>query len=73
MMYRYFYKDYTNITPSLGQERRDFRHTIQVGLSQPLNKWLYLNLNYEFIDSVSNLQSIDFTENIVSMSFSGTF
>jgi tetratricopeptide (TPR) repeat protein len=73
MAYRYFYKDYRNITPSLGQERRDFRHTIQVGFSQPLYKWLQLNLNYEFIDSVSNLRSIDFTENIVSMSFSGTF
>lgn len=71
--YRYFYKDYTNITPSLGQERRDFRHTIQVGLSQPLCEWLKLNLNYEFIDSVSNLQAIDFTENIASLSLSVTF
>ena len=71
--YRYFYKDYTNITPSLGQERRDFRHTIQVGLSQPLCEWLKLNLNYEFIDSVSNLRAIDFTENIASLSLSVTF
>jgi tetratricopeptide (TPR) repeat protein len=71
--YRFFYKDYRNITPSLAQERRDFRHTIQVGLSQPLSEWLKLNLNYEFIDSVSNLREIDFTENIASLSLSVTF
>ena len=73
LAYRYFYKDYKSITPSLGEERRDLRHTIQVGLSQPLNKWLQLNLNYEFIDSVSNLQSIDFTENIASFAFNVFF
>ena len=71
--YRYFYKDYRNITPSLGRERRDLRHTVQVNLSQPLCKWLQLNLNYEFIDSVSNLRSIDFTENIASLAFSVSF
>jgi len=71
--YRFFYKDYRNITPSLTRERRDFRHTIQVGVSQPLCDWLKLNLNYEFIDSVSNLRAIDFTENIASASLSVTF
>ena len=73
LTYRYFYKDYRDITPSLNRERRDLRHTIQVGLSQPLCEWLQLNLNYEFIDSVSNLQQIDFTENITSLSLSVAF
>jgi tetratricopeptide (TPR) repeat protein len=73
LTYRYFNKDYRNITPSLGQERRDFRHTVEVRLTQPLNEWLEVNLNYEFIDSVSNLQSIDFTENIASLAFSVSF
>ncbi len=73
LTYRYFYKDYKNVTPSLTRERRDLRHTIQVGLSQPLCEWLKLNLNYEFIDSVSNLRSIDFTENIASLALSVTF
>jgi hypothetical protein len=73
LAYKYFYKDYTNITPSLGQERHDLRHTIQVGVAQPLNTWLQLNLKYEFIDSVSNLQSIDFTENIASFNFNVFF
>jgi hypothetical protein len=73
LSYRYFYKDYTNVTPSLNQERRDFRHTIHVGLSQPLCEWLALNLSYEFIDSVSNLRAIDFTENVASLSLSITF
>ena len=69
LAYKFFHKDYKNITPSLGKERWDLRHTIQVGVTQPLNKWLQLNLKYEFIDSVSNLKSIDFTENIASFNF----
>jgi tetratricopeptide (TPR) repeat protein len=71
--YRYFYKDYKDITPSLGAERRDFRHSIQVGLTQPIYKRLKLNLNYQFIDSVSNLRQIDFTENIASLTLSLSF
>ena len=73
LTYRYFYKDYTEISPTLSRERRDLRHTIQVGLSQPLCDWLQLNLNYEFIDSVSNLRQIDFTENIASLALSVSF
>jgi tetratricopeptide (TPR) repeat protein len=73
LSYRYFYKDYSEITPSLGRERRDLRHTLGVKLTQPLSKCLTLNLNYEFIDSVSNLQQIDFTENIASLAFAVSF
>lgn len=73
LSYRYFYKDYSEITPSLGRERRDLRHTIAVKVSQPLSKCLTLNLNYEFIDSVSNLRQIDFTENIASLALSVSF
>ena len=71
--YRYSYKDYRNITPSLGRERRDLRHAIQVGLSQPIYKGLELNLKYQFIDSVSNLRQVDFTENIASLAFGVSF
>ena len=71
--YRYFNKDYKNVTPSLLARRRDERHTVQVSVSQPLNSWLQLNLKYEFIDSVSNLRQIDFTENIASLGLSVTF
>ena len=73
MSYRYFFKNYTSITPSLNGERRDERHTIAVKLTQPLSKCLTLNLNYEFIDSVSNLRQIDFTENIASLALSVSF
>lgn len=73
LAYKFFYKDYRNITPSLSRERYDLRHSIQVKLTQPLCKWLQLNLNYEFIDSVSNLQQIDFTENIASLALSVSF
>ncbi len=73
LSYRYFYKDYSEITPSLNNERRDLRHTIALKITQPLSKCLTLNLNYEFIDSVSNLRQIDFTENIASLMLSVTF
>lgn len=71
--YKIFHKDYKNITPSIGQKRNDTRHSFQVRLTQPLNKWLQLNLNYEFIDSVSNLRASDFTENIASFTLSASF
>jgi tetratricopeptide (TPR) repeat protein len=73
LAYKYFYKDYENITPSIGEVRQDYRHTIQVRVTQSLNSWLQLNLNYDFIDSVSNLKSVDFTENIASFAFNVFF
>ncbi|MEE8260064.1 MAG: hypothetical protein V3R14_03585, partial [Nitrospinaceae bacterium] len=71
--YNFFHKDYKHITPSLGKERYDLQHSFQVNLAQPLYKSLQLNLNYEYIDSDSNLQESDFTENIVSFAFSVAF
>jgi len=71
--YNFFHKDYKHITPSLGKERYDLQHSFQVNLAQPLYKSLQLNLNYEHIDAVSNLQESDFTENIASFAFSVAF
>ncbi len=71
--YQFFHKDYKHITPSLGRERYDLRHSFQMNLAQPLYKSLQLNLNYEYIDSVSNLRQIDFTENIISLNLKASF
>lgn len=71
--YRFFYKDYKNITPSLGRERHDRRDTIHVNMALPVYKNLQLDLNYQFVDSVSNLREIDFTENIASVGLSVYF
>jgi len=73
LAYRFFHKDYKNQTPSLGRERYDLRHTFQATVTQPITKCLDLVLNYEFIDSVSNLKQTDFTENIASVALSISF
>ncbi len=66
--YKYFFKDYRNLTASIGEERKDFRHSLQLGITQPVYKALLAKLDYQFIDSVSNLASSDFRENIVTLS-----
>jgi len=73
LAYRFFHKNYNNQTPSLGRERYDLRHTFQVTVTQPITKCLDLIMNYEFIDSVSNLKQTDFTENIASVALSISF
>ncbi len=71
--YRYFFKDYKKVTASIGEERADHRHTILFGVEQPLFKFLKLKLDYQYINSTSNLASSDFDENIVNFSLSAHY
>ena len=66
--YQYFLRDYENITPSIGRDRRDQRHTVSLGVRQPFSRYFAALLNYQYIDADSNLRTADFGENIVSMS-----
>ncbi len=68
LRYQYYLRDYDNITPSIGEEREDKRHTVTVALEHRLWKNFKLKLNYQYIDAISNLPSSDFNENIVSLS-----
>lgn len=65
--YNYSYKDYKNITASIGEKRDDYRNTAEVQIFQPIYKNLYTKLNYQYINSVSNLASSDYQENITTL------
>jgi len=73
LSYKFFIKDYNNITPSIGEERRDVRHTIQFGVIQPIYKNLEAKLKYKYIRAESNLPTSDFKENIVSLTLKTSF
>ena len=69
--YQYLTKDYSNITPSIGKERNDHRHTFGVKAHIDLSDAVFARLGYEYVDASSNLPSADFHENIVSVSLGG--
>ncbi|MCH8312219.1 MAG: tetratricopeptide repeat protein [Nitrospinae bacterium] len=64
--YKFFFKDYKNITASIGKKRDDFRHTAELQIFQPIYKNLHVKLNYQYIHSISNLASSDYQENVVN-------
>jgi tetratricopeptide (TPR) repeat protein len=73
LSYQYFFRDFKNVTASIGETRDDFRHTIGLGVIQPIYKNIFGKLNYQFIDSTSNLTASDFKENIASISLGVSF
>lgn len=70
--YRYYNRNYSNITPGIGAERSDKRHTISLQARRPLTEHLSVELNYRYISSKSNLITNDFSENIISVFLRGT-
>ncbi len=71
--YEYYFKDYESVTPSISQIRSDERHTISLGLSLTLNKYVNANMEYQYIESNSNLEFSDFNENIVTFDLAVTY
>jgi tetratricopeptide (TPR) repeat protein len=65
--YKFYFKDYKNVTASIGKKRDDFRHTAELGIYQPIYKKLHAKLKYQYINSISNLASSDYQENIVNL------
>lgn len=64
--YRYNQKDYTNITQSIGEKRKDKRHSIRLALKAPLSDHFTAKLQYEFTDSTSNLPALVFSNHVIS-------
>lgn len=65
LSYEYNLKDYLDITSSIGEERRDKKHTINFVLTKKLFKNLEFKVDYQNINSISNLESVDYNENVV--------
>jgi tetratricopeptide (TPR) repeat protein len=71
--YKYFVKDYDNITPSINEIRQDRRHTVNMAIDLHLTKVLSSRLEYQYIDAISNLSASDFKENIVTFSLGAAY
>lgn len=59
------FRDYDNITPSIGEERDDTITTFKLELAKKLSRLFDVRASYEHIDSESNLATVDFSENIL--------
>lgn len=73
LRYRYRQKDYSAVDTFIGDKRQDKRHTARAILEQPITDALELRLEYKYVSSISNLDTVDFNSNTVRASISWTF
>ena len=67
MRYHLLWKDFKNITPSIGEERLDKVHTFQFTWTRIFEDLIEFKFDFQHIESDSNLPSVDYSENIVSV------
>jgi len=70
--YRYRQKDYSGVHPTIGAERADRRHSFRASLEMPLFSKIEGKLQYEFIDSNSNLAVVDYQSHIIGFTLAWT-
>jgi hypothetical protein len=63
--YHLLWKDFQNITPSIGEERLDRRHTFQFAWTRIFEDLIEFKFDFQHIESDSNLPAVDYSENIV--------
>lgn len=68
LVYRLRFRDYDDVTPSIGRERDDRIHTARLRVSRRLSRSSELRLEYEYEDADSNLPSADYRQNNVLLS-----
>lgn len=73
LSYRYTTRDYDNITPSIGRKRDDDRHSFGIVLARRVTESLLGRLRYQYTSADSNLQSADYDQNVVSLTFEYAF
>jgi tetratricopeptide (TPR) repeat protein len=66
--YRFQLRNYTNVTPSIGSKRRDRVHAGRFRLVRNLTEEIEMHLDYDLVGSDSNLPSIDYLQNVVTLS-----
>lgn len=62
-------RDYDAPTPSIGVPRRDDRRQLELSLDVPVAERTTAQVVYEHADNGSNLPSVDFAENVLSLKF----
>ena len=65
LSYKYHFKDYSNITQSIGSEREDKKQTVSLTVSGDIRDNIGLKFDYQYIDNDSNLSSNEYNQNIV--------
>ncbi len=65
--YRYAYRDYQSDTPSIGEQREDQRHFADVAIERRIYELFTARLSYQHLTSISNLDSADYSSNIVNL------
>lgn len=68
LTYGYSKKDYKNITASIGRKREDQLTNVSGSISADITPSLFTTLKVEHIESISNLRSSDYDENIGTIS-----
>ena len=63
--YQLLWKDFDSITPSIGAERLDRRHTFQITWTRMFQDLIEFKFDFQHIESDSNLPAVDYSENIV--------
>ena len=71
--YQYYWRDYENVTASIGQARDDEQNLFSIELTKSLYNGVSMKFSYEYTDTMSNLPSVDASGNIVSLSLASDF
>ena len=67
LSYRFQFRDYQSVTPSIGEKRDDRIHVARARLEHSIVKDIRLRLEYEYTLSDSNLPSVDYRQNVVAL------
>jgi hypothetical protein len=70
---RFENRDYDSPTPSIGDPRRDDRRRLEISLDVPTSQRTTAQVSYEHADNASNLPSVDFAEDVLSLRFRARF
>ena len=70
---RYEARDYDAPTISIGAPREDDRYQLEASAEIPLTGRVRARVGYKHADNRSNLPSVDFDENVYSVTFDTTF
>jgi hypothetical protein len=66
---RYETRDYAEPTLSIGERRNDDRYQLEVTAQLPIGERVSATFGYKHADNRSNLSSVDFDENVYSVTF----
>lgn len=73
LRYEFAVQNYDHQTSAIGTRRNDTRHGIKLELTRRLNETLAVHLDYDFIDSDSNLPSADYSQNVLTFGVGAEF